>query len=300
MISHPASRWRVRHRCLFSALLGAAVVALGPGTAKAQVPPDACIGQPGGRAWTVGIVPQKPASQSVATWKPVLKEVGLRSGQCFQLVVARSIPAFEEQLRSGRLDFAFLNPYHQLMARGWQGFTPLVRDRVLLEGLVVVQQGSPIRQLRDLQGARVAFPAPNAFAASLLIRALLAREGIRITPQYVGTHSNVYRSVALGSSPAGGGVNQTLAQERPELRQQLRILWTTPGFPAHPFSAAGRVPVAVRTRVQNGFLQLARQPQGHKLLTAVQLSDPVPADHGRDYAPLVRLGLTRFVAAGPE
>jgi phosphonate transport system substrate-binding protein len=138
------------------------------------------------------------------------------------------------------------------MARGWQGFTPLVRDRALLEGLVLVQQGSPIRQLRDLQGASLAFPAPNAFAASLLIRALLARDGIRITPLYVGTHTNGYRSVALGSSQAGGGVNQTLSQERPEVHHQLRILWRTPGFPAHPFSAAGRVP---RDRV-GGLLRL--------------------------------------------
>ena len=271
-----------------------------PGSAQVQVAPDVCIGQPGGKTWTVGIVPQRPASQIVATWKPVLREVGLRSGQCFKLEVARSIPAFEEQLRAGRLDFAFLNPYHQLMARRWQGFTPLVRDRALLEGLVVVQQTSPIRQLRDLQGASVAFPAPNAFAASLLIRALLARDGIRIHPRYVGTHSNVYRSVALSSSQAGGGVNQTLAQERPEVRRQLRILWKTPGFPAHPFSAAGRVPLAVRSRVQNAFLQLAKQPGGPDMLAAVQLPEPVRADHGRDYAPLAQLGLARFVVAGHE
>lgn len=66
-----------------------------PGIAQAQAAPEPCIGQPGGRPWTVGIVPQRPASQIVATWKPVLREVGLRSGQCFQLKVARSIPAFE-------------------------------------------------------------------------------------------------------------------------------------------------------------------------------------------------------------
>lgn len=292
------SPWRGRRRLARSLVLAAAVVFSQPGMGLAQSP--ACIGQAGGRQWTVGVVPQRPASQIVATWKPVLREVGLRSGQCFQLVVARSIPAFEEQLRSGRLDFAFLNPYHQVMAQRWQAFTPLVRDRELLEGLLVVRQGSGIRRLQDLQGTVVAFPAPNAFAASLLIRALLAREGIRITPDYVRTHTNVYRAVALGSRAAGGGVNQTLEQERPEVRRELRIIWRTSGYPAHPFSAAGRVPVAVRIRVQNALLQLAQQPAGRSLLAAVQLPAVVRADHGRDYAPLARLGLDRFVVSGDE
>ena len=290
----------MRCRLLRSLALSAAIAVASPGLAQTAAQPETCLGKAGGHPWLVGVVPQRPASQIMATWTPVLREVGLRSGQCFQLVVARSIPAFEEQLRSGRLDFAYLNPYHQVMARGWQGFTPLVRDQTLLQGLLVVRQGSPIHQLRDLQGADVAFPAPNAFAASLLIRALLAREGIHITPHYVGTHTNVYRSVVLGGNQAGGGVNQTLEQERPEVRRELHIVWNTPGYPAHPFSAAGRVPASVRTRVQHGFLLLAQEPEGRKMLAAVQLPQVVPADHGRDYAPLIRLGLDRFVVTGND
>ena len=261
----------------------------------------ACLGKAGGRQWRVGVVPQVPPREIVASWTPLLREVGKRSGQCFLLVVAPTIPAFEQQLRSGSLDFAFLNPYHQVMAHRWQGFIPLVRDgQSPLQGMLVVRRGSPIRRLADLDGATIAFPAPNAFAASLLPRALLARGGIRITPRYVRTHSNVYRSVALGTSQAGGGVNNTLERERPEVRQQLRVLWRTPAFPSHPFSAAGRVPAAIRQKVQTGLLQLGNTPQGRQLLAAVQLPKVVRADHGRDYAPLVRLGLDRFVVEGGD
>lgn len=164
----------------------------------------------------MGIVPQLPPREIVSTWTPVLKEVGHRAGQCLVLVIAPSIPAFEQQLRTGKLDFAFLNPYHQVMAQRWRGFIPLVRDgQTPLEGILVVRKDSPLRRLSDLNGATVAFPAPNAFAASLLPRALLARDGIRISPSYVRTHSNVYRAVILGSSRAGGGVNNTLQRERP-------------------------------------------------------------------------------------
>lgn len=229
---------------------------------------------------------------------PVLKDLGQRSGQCFVLVVAPSIPAFEQQLRAGELDFAFMNPYHQVMAHRWRGFIPLVRDQAPLQGILVVRNDSPVRGLKDLNGGTVAFPAPNAFAASLVPRALLARDGIRITPNYVRTHSNVFRSVILGSSRAGGAVNNTWLRERPEVRQQLRVLWRTPPFPAHPFSASGKVPAAVREKVQAGLLQLGSTAQGRQELGRVQLSRVVKADHGRDYAPLTRLGLERFAVQG--
>jgi phosphonate transport system substrate-binding protein len=116
----------------------------------------------------------------------------------------------------------------------------------------------------------------------------------------VRTHSNVYRAVILGSSRAGGGVNNTLQRERPEVRQQLRVLWRTPPFPAHPFSAAASVPAGVRQQVQAGFLELGRTAHGRQLLAKVQLPKVVKADHGRDYAPLAALGLERFVVSGDD
>jgi len=274
-------------------------MALPAGAAAAESSP--CLGTPGGRPWRVGIVPQVPPREIVSSWSPVLRQVGQRSGQCLVLVVAPSIPAFEQQLRSGQLDFAFMNPYHQLMAQRWRGFIPLVRDgQSQLEGILVVRKDSPVRRLADLNGATVAFPAPNAFAASLLPRALLSRAGIRITPSYVRTHSNVYRAVILGSSLAGGGVNNTLQRERPEVRQRLRVLWRTPPFPAHPFSAAATVPLTVRRRVQEAFLDLGRTAQGRQLLAKVQLPQVVKADHARDYAPLAALGLERYVVEGGD
>ena len=273
--------------------------ALAPGAAAAESTP--CLGTRGGRPWRVGIVPQVPPWEIVSTWNPVLRQVGQRAGQCLVLVVAPSIPAFEQQLRSGQLDFAFMNPYHQVMARRWRGFLPLLRDgQSQLEGILVVRKDSPVRRIADLNGATVAFPAPNAFAASLLPRALLSRAGIRITPSYVRTHSNVYRAVILSSSLAGGGVNNTLQRERPEVRQRLRVLWRTPPFPPHPFSAAATVPLKVRLRVQAAFLDLSHTAQGRQLLAKVQLPQVVKADYARDYAPLAALGLERYVVEGGD
>lgn len=260
-----------------------------------------CLGRAGGPRWRVGIVPQLPPREIAASWTPVLKDVGEQSGQCFELVIPTSIPLFEKQLQDGGFDFAFLNPYHQVMARQRLGLIPLVRDgKTNLDGILVVRKDSPLRQLADLNGQTVAFPAPNSFGASLLMRALLARQGIRIKPDYLNTHSNVYRAVALGRAPAGGGVNNTWMRERPELRRELRILWRTPSYAPHPFSAASRVPATTRLKVQQAFLRLGATEQGRALLAKVQMPMVIKADYARDYEPLTRLGLERFVVKGGD
>ena len=279
------------------ALLALSLLALLPTPSQAST----CLGRAGGPRWRVGIVPQLPPREIAASWTPVLKDVGERSGQCFELVIPTSIPLFEKQLLEGGFDFAFLNPYHQVMARPRVGLIPLVRDgKTNLDGILVVRQDSPLRKVSDLNGKAVAFPAPNSFGASLLMRTLLDRQGIRIKPEYLSTHSNVYRAVALGRAPAGGGVNSTWMRERPELRRELRILWRTPSYAPHPFSAASRVPAATRSKVQEAFLRLGTTEQGRALLAKVQMPVVIKADYGRDYEPLTRLGLERFVVKGGD
>lgn len=101
---------------------------------------SSCVGKVGAPRWRVGVVPQLPPRQTIAAWQPVLTAVGRRSGQCFELVVAGTIPAFEQQLRSGALDFAFLNPYHQRVGQPVAG---LSASREGSQGSGGVADGAP-------------------------------------------------------------------------------------------------------------------------------------------------------------
>ena len=262
----------------------------------------ACVGDHGAKKpQSVHLVPQIPPAELLASWTPVLERVGNATGQCFEIHIATSIPAFETALLAGEPDFAFMNPYHEVMAKRRQGYIPLVRDdRGKLSGLLVVRKESPIAAVGDLAGATLAFPAPNAFAASLLIRASLARQGVAIRPRWVKTHSNVYRAVAARDVVAGGGVNNTFHREPESLRGELRVLWETPAYASHPLSAHPRVPAALREAVTSAFLALGADPKTRPLLEKVLLPVPVAADYVRDYQPLEKLGLEEFVVAGGD
>lgn len=241
-------------------------------------------------------VPQLPAPTLFARWAPVLEAVGNASGQCFDLVIKASIPEFEKFLLTGAPSVAYANPYHAVMAYKAKGYLPLIADgSTLLTGILVAKKNGNVQQLNDLQGLRVDFPAPNAFAASLLLRAHLQQLKISIRPNYVKTHSNVYRGVLIGDAAAGGGVNKTLESEPDDIRQNLRVLYESPGYRSHPVIASAKLPRNVIERIRQSFLDLAKSEQGRSLLATVQLNEPIPVSYQTDYQPLERLNLDKLV-----
>ncbi len=246
-------------------------------------------------SWSV--VPQFSPVAVHRDWTPLLQELTRRTGYRFRLQPASGFDEFESSLFNGDYDFVYANPYQTLLARREQGYQPLVRDEQRrLTGILVVRKDSPYKTPRDLDGKTLAFAAPNAFAVSLYMRAMLRqKEGIDFTPLWTGTHSNAYRHVLLGMADASGGVYRTLDKEPEAVRSLLRVVYTLPSTITHAVSAHPRVPEAVRQEVQLTLLELARSREGRALLEGVFLPQPVAADFERDYRPLEQLRLDDFV-----
>jgi phosphonate transport system substrate-binding protein len=244
------------------------------------------------KAYSFAVVPQFPPAQVERDWRPLLERVSAKAGLRLELKFYRSIPEFEQDFLKGGPDFAYLSPFHAVMAKKSQGYVPLVRDAGELVGILVVRRDSGITSVRQLNGKELVFPSPGAFASSLYMRALLAeKERIAFTPKYVTTHSNVYRHVALGTAAAGGGANKTLNKEPRELRDQLSVIYRTPAVAPHPVCAHPRVPQKVRDAVADAFPALAGEGALQDLFRAVEMARPVRADYAGDYEPLERLGL---------
>ncbi len=247
------------------------------------------------QTFTIAVVPQFPPEQIFRNWTPVLNEVSRLTGLDLKLKTYVSLPEFETAFLNGALDFAYMNPYHMVMARKAAGYTPILRDgSIRITGILVVRKDSAITRVDQLNGATLAFSSPNAFG-SLYLRALLTEEHkIHFTPEYVTTQSNVFRNVLIGRTQAGGAITHTLAQETPELQAQLRILYETPSAYPHPIAAHPRVPAQAREAVLQAFLKLGANPAFAEQLKAIQIPTPVKADL-KDYAPFEKLGLERFV-----
>lgn len=243
----------------------------------------------------VGVVPQFESQHLVRIWQPVLDYLGEKTGAGFQLVPAKSIPDFEKAFSRGEYDLAYMNPWHAVMAHEAQGYVPIIKDSSRsLRGILVVHADSDITELGQLDGAEIAFPAPNALGASLLMRAELARlHGLSITPRYVKTHSSVYFNVALRATVAGGGVMRTLREQPEALQRRLRVLYQTREVDPHPLVAHPRLDGTRVAAVQAALLEMNVDPALAQLLGQIPIRLAAKASLD-DYMMLKEWGLDAF------
>lgn len=247
------------------------------------------------RVYTFGIVPQFEIRHIRKIWNPIFNEIEKNTGYKLKLVGSPTIPDFESEFIAGKFDFAYMNPYHLLVAKQSQDYIPLVRDNGRkLHGILVTRHDSDITTVKDLHGKKVAFPAPNALGASLLMRAILNKEfKIDIKPVYVKTHSSVYLNVVVKQAAAGGAVQKTLSQQRKNIQGALHVLYRTPKVAPHPIAAHPRVPKKVREKIKQTFLKLGKNPTGKALLEKIPMKKIGTASMG-DYTPLRKFKLDEF------
>ncbi len=247
--------------------------------------------------YSLSVVPQLPPLVLHDDWQPLLEYLEEETGFEFELSLQESIPLFELDFLDAKPDFVFLNPYHAVMAFKAHGYEPVLSDGSRqLKGILVVPVGSKLESVNDLDGQTIAFPAPNAFGASLYMRALLANEfGLDITASYVGTHANSYRHALLGEAAAAGGVYNTLHKESEDFQAALRVLYETPGVTPHPLAVHPRVPASVREAVIDAMIDLKETETGQAMLEAVQLRDPMPVTYEGQFQILDEYHLEDFV-----
>ncbi|ANJ67801.1 hypothetical protein A9404_10800 [Halothiobacillus diazotrophicus] len=255
----PTSRW----------VLGLVFVLFLAPVALASPPPE---------VFTFGVAPQQSPSKLAGLWGPLLREISHETGVVLQFKTAASVEIFEKRLLNGDYDIAYMNPYHYLEVHRKLGYQPVVRARDrMLTGIVVTRRDAPYRKLADLSGQVLAFPAPTAFAATILIQAELARQHVAITPKYVSSHDSVYLDVAQGLFPAGGGIMRTFNALDPHVRDDLRVIYETRGYTPHAIAASPRVPADVVAKLQAAFEALGKNPQGRDLLAPLRIEGWVAA-----------------------
>ncbi len=232
-----------------------------------------CCAASAERVYSFAVVPQQSATQLAQNWMPVLEKLSTLSGVHLRFQGAADIPAFEDGLGKAEYDFAYMNPYHFAVFNERSGYHAVARAQgERISGIIVVSKDSPLHNIRELSGKTLVFPSPAAFAASLVIRAELRRNGILIKPKYVKSHDSVYMNVARGFFPAGGGVPRTLALFDAQERSQLRVLWQSPEYTTHAIAVRSGVNPAVTRRVWQAMQQMNADPESRELLSKIRFS----------------------------
>jgi phosphonate transport system substrate-binding protein len=221
---------------------------------------------------TFGIVPQQSARTLVKLWGPIFQHIEKETGIKVRFETASNIPTFEKRMAVGKYDLAYMNPYHYVVFSENPGYKPVSKARgKRIKGIMVVRKDSKIEKLKDLDNNALAFPAPAAFAASILPRTNLAQKGVTFIPKYVSSHDSVYRTVAKGIYPAGGGIVRTFKNVAPKIRKQLKIVWTSKGYTPHAIAVHPRVNKSHVKKIQNALINMEHNAVGKQLLENIKI-----------------------------
>ncbi|MBF0265053.1 MAG: phosphate/phosphite/phosphonate ABC transporter substrate-binding protein [Gammaproteobacteria bacterium] len=250
------------------------------------------------KIYTIGVVPQFEARRLASIWMPLLKQLSIKTGHQFELHGASSIAEFEKAFMMGKYDFAYMNPYHLILANQLQGYLPLVNDASKkLRGVLVVRKDSNINNASDLDGKIIAFPSPNALGASLQMRQELHDLfKINFIPNYVKTHDSVYLNVLLGDAEAGGGVGKTLKRQLPQYQQALKVIHKTAPVAPHPIAVHPRVDKKVSELFKEKIIEMGKHNTTKSMLARIPIKQ-ISAISLEAYKPLEKMHLDRFYIA---
>ena len=240
-------------------------------------------------------VPQQSAAKLARNWQPIIDYINAHTGDHYVFKTAKDIPTFESRVLAGEYDIAYMNPYHFVVFNEHAGYQAIAKQKdKRIKGIIVVAKDARISQLEQLQDNVIAFPAPAAFAASILTRTELSARGVAFQPRYVSSHDSVYLNVAKGFAAAGGGVMRTFNNTDAAVRDQLRVLWTSEGFTPHAFAAKSTVPESTKARLLAALLSLNDSDQGKALLQAVNFNGISPATN-EDWSDVKSLGIDTLI-----
>jgi len=227
---------------------------------------------------SIGIVPQQNATKLARLWTPICNYLNRQTGYRFVFKTAKDIPTFEKRVAAGEYDIAYMNPYHYTVFSVDPGYLAFAKEtNKRIQGIIVVKKDSPIQSIAELSGKTLAFPAPAAFAASVLPRAYFKTNQIEISPRYVSSHDSVYLTVSKNLYPAGGGIQRTFNNMPESIRKQLRILWKTPGYTPHAFAAHPRLSAVVVKNTADALIAMSTDEEGVKLLENLKFNPIGPA-----------------------
>ena len=223
--------------------------------------------------YTFAVVPQFHSQALFKTWTPILKQLSAETGIKFKLTGHSAFAGFENELAVGKYDFAYVNPYHAVMANKKQRYEAILSDTEhKAQGILVTKKTSNVN-IGGLRGSQIAFPSPNTLASSILMRSDLKRKyKLDVKPQYLATHADVYMGIYQGTYKAGSGVVRTFNKLNPRIKSQLKIVHRTEKIPAHPIVAHSRVPQAVRNKVIAAFEKMSKNPSTKSMLGKIPVT----------------------------
>jgi len=212
---------------------------------------------------TLGVVPQQSPLKLSKKWLKVTNYLEQKTGVKVIFKTERSIPTFEKVLYAGQYDIAYMNPYHFVVANKKQSYQAFTRaDKKIVGILLAKDKNFDVTNSNNIKGQTFLFPAPNAFAATLLPKFELREKynfdiDKEAQVRYVNSHDSVYKGVSREIGQVGGGIVRTFNNfvDKND-KDKLNIVYKTDAYPSHPIAAHPKLDKELVSKLQKAFLEM--------------------------------------------
>jgi phosphonate transport system substrate-binding protein len=249
---------------LFTAARGKALLCLA--CMLAVLPAARADQAPAPHSYNFSPVNQWNLQVSASFWNPIIRYVSAKSGVHLNLKLGRTSADTTSYVLTREVDFAFTNHMFSpdRIKMGWTVFGR--RDAPPVMGQVVVPADSKVTDLKELAGAAVAFPGPEAMIAYKTPYAQLLRRNIPVNVVFTGNQDAAFTQLFAGKVKAAGANSQLVANWSGREGKAFRVLWSSPPYNDLALMASPRVPLDDVRAVARAFLTMHQDPEGRRIL----------------------------------
>ncbi|MBF0458548.1 MAG: phosphate/phosphite/phosphonate ABC transporter substrate-binding protein [Nitrospirae bacterium] len=203
----------------------------------------------------------------------------------FKLEASRSYAAYEAKLYDGKAHFSLSNPFQTInsLKHGYRVFGKMGDDDSF-RGIILVRKDSGIKEIAQLKGKAISYPAPTALAATMMPQYYLHTHGLDVMhdteTRYVGSQDSSIMSVYLGTTAAGATWPppwRAIIKQKPELKEALEIMWQTDSLPNNALVVRKDVPAELVSKVAGLLFNLHTNEEGRQILQRIELTRFEPA-----------------------
>ena len=213
-----------------------------------------------------GVLNHRNLQATAAYWNPILSYVSARSGVPLELHIGRTANETTDRVVAGQLDFAYTNHLFT-PKRNQLGWRVLARqDSQGIRGQLVVLDSSPIKTLDELADKPVAFANPYGFTGYYVPMDALLHAGVKVSPVFSGNQEAAMGQLLSGQVAAAGVNHQVMADFAQRRNLKYRVLAESEPYFDLAVMASPRVSTADGKKVRQAFVNMARDPEGQRVL----------------------------------
>ena len=231
-----------------------------------------------------GILPRLSAVELTTMFSPLAEYLSKETGEKVSLVIPKDFDAFQELVKSGKVDMGISNPIVYIQLKKEINVEPLAvsaetKAGTKFRGIIIARKDSGIEKIQDLKGKKLIFVEEDSAAGYIFQMLLLSKAGMDVNKDFTKLpfakkHDNVTMAVFNKAADAGGIREDDLDKMKDKVDlSQIKIVGYSDYFPNWPVYATPKLNKDTAAKVRAALLKLKpKEAESEKILGAAKLT----------------------------